>query len=69
VNAQTRELLDWLEREPRTYAEAVETWRTACPRLSIWEDAIADGLIEVVRNDSGSTVAVTPSGRAALEQA
>jgi len=24
----------------------METWCTSCPRLSIWEDACIDGLIE-----------------------
>lgn len=24
----------------------MEAWRTHCPRLSIWEDACIDGLIE-----------------------
>ena len=66
MNAQTRELLLWLEREPRTYRETVETWRTSCPRLSVWEDAIDDRLVEVVRTGSGSAVVVTARGRAAL---
>ena len=66
VNAQTRELLLWLEREPRTYRDTVETWRTSCPRLSIWEDAVDDRLVEVVRTGSGSAVVVSALGRAAL---
>ena len=69
VNAQTRELLLWLEREPRTYTETVEVWRTSCPRLSIWEDALADALVEVVRNGSVPGVIVTNLGRAALANA
>jgi hypothetical protein len=24
----------------------MEVWRTSCPRLSIWEDAYTDGLID-----------------------
>jgi hypothetical protein len=24
----------------------MEAWRTSCPRLSIWEDACLDGLID-----------------------
>ena len=66
MNAQTRELLLWLEREPRTYSEAVEVWRTSCPRLSVWEDAIADRLIEVVPTRSSAGVVVTTLGRTAL---
>jgi hypothetical protein len=69
VNAQTRELLLWLEREPRTYSEAVDVWRTSCPRSSVWEDALADRLIEVVREASGTGVVVTARGHAALADA
>jgi len=69
MNAQTRELLLWLERQPRTYAETVEVWRTSCPRLSIWEDALAEGLVHVVRNGSAPGVRVTDAGRTALVDA
>ena len=69
MNAQTRELLLWLERSPRTYTETVEVWRTSCPRLSIWEDALAEGLVHVVRNGSAPGVRVTEAGRAALASA
>jgi hypothetical protein len=40
------QLLEWLLSHPRTYAETMDAWRTSCPRLSIWEDACIDGLIE-----------------------
>jgi len=43
----TRDLLSWIARTPRTYGETMEVWRTSCPRLSIWEDAIGDGLVRV----------------------
>jgi hypothetical protein len=29
----------WLAAEPRTYGEALEAWRTSCPRLTVWEEA------------------------------
>ena len=69
MNAQTRELLLWLEREPRSYAETIEVWKTTCPRLSLWEDALEDGLVEVVRGGSESSVVVTAHGRAAIATA
>ena len=69
MSAQTRELLLWLEREPRTYAETIEVWRTSCPRLSLWEDALEDGLVEVVRGGSESSVVVTAHGRAVIAAA
>jgi hypothetical protein len=33
------DFVEWVAREPRVYAEVVATWRTSCPRLTIWEDA------------------------------
>jgi hypothetical protein len=45
-HALTIQLLQWIADQPRPYAEAMETWRTSCPRLSIWEDALAAGLID-----------------------
>jgi hypothetical protein len=60
------ELLSWISRRPRTYSEAIEVWQTHCPRHSLWEDAVADGLLRVVRNGSQSQVALTPRGEAAL---
>ena len=43
----TRDLLAWIVAAPRTYRETMEVWRTSCPRLSIWEDAVGDGLVRV----------------------
>jgi hypothetical protein len=68
-SAETIELLSWISRQPRTYPEAIDVWRTSCPQHSIWEDALRDGLIEVVRNGAESQVAVTPGGAAALDAA
>ena len=49
MNAVTdlkRQLLEWIGERPREYAEVMEAWRTSCPRLSIWEDACAEDLID-----------------------
>ena len=35
----------WLAAEPRAYAEALEVWRTNCPRLTVWEEAHERGLV------------------------
>ena len=65
-----RQLTAWVEARPRTYAEAVDAWRTSCPRLSIWEDALSAGLIEVTSvagaGLQGAAVRVTPQGAALL---
>jgi hypothetical protein len=66
VTAETRQLLAWIAEEPRTYPEAIDVWRTACPQHSVWEDALADRLVEVVRNGPQAHVVVTSRGRAAL---
>jgi hypothetical protein len=47
VAAQTLQLLAWIAERPRTYPETIETWKTSCPQLTVWEDALADGLVRV----------------------
>jgi hypothetical protein len=42
------DLLEWLAPDPRPYAEVMEAWRTSCPRLTVWEDAIDAGLVNRV---------------------
>jgi hypothetical protein len=39
------DLVAWIAREPRPYAEVLEAWRTSCPRLPVWEDAVDRGLV------------------------
>jgi hypothetical protein len=41
----TCQMLEWIAKRPRAYAEVMDVWRTSCPRLSIWEDACDAGLI------------------------
>ena len=60
------ELLDWISLSRRTYSETLEAWKTHCPRLSAWEDALSAELIEVRRNGDGeSLVVLTPAGTSA----
>jgi hypothetical protein len=63
------EFLAWVSRRPRTYAEAMEAWRSTCPRLTVWEDALLAGLIQVESGDGREEpeVTLTPRGRALLE--
>lgn len=65
----THELLAWLATRPRGYAETMEAWGTHCPRLAVWEDAVAAGLVEVVRNGGAPAAQLTSRGRAALDGA
>ena len=56
------DLLEWLERTPRTHAEVIDGWRTSCPRLPVWEDATDKGYVA----RRGRFVEVTTEGRAFL---
>jgi hypothetical protein len=64
----TLELLTWIASRPRTYDEAMDAWRSNCPRHAVWEDACIDGLVEVVRNGDArpSSVVLTALGRTLL---
>jgi hypothetical protein len=63
----TRDLLAWLVERPRTYDEAIDAWKTSCPHLSVWDDALIDGLVRVVRQPgSQALVTLTPAGEALL---
>ena len=69
VSLLTREFLTWLASRRRTYAEAMDAWRSTCPRHTVWEDAFADGLI-LIEGDGAlpqSAVTLTPRGRAVLD--
>ncbi len=66
VGALMLDLVEWLQRRPRSYAEAMEAWRTSCPRLTVWEDAMEQGLIACVAQGSELRVVATPHGRERL---
>ncbi len=59
ASAEVLELLAWVARGPRSYAEAMAVWQTSCPRHSVWEDACGDGLIQV-HTGSGTTMEGVP---------
>jgi hypothetical protein len=64
------QFLAWVAARPRTYAETMAAWRTSCPRLAIWEDATAEGLVEVASGGAPSQgqagVVLTAEGEARL---
>jgi hypothetical protein len=70
VNLLMLEFLDWISTRPRTYAETMDAWQSHCPRQTIWEDAIIDGLIQLKREDTihDPEVTLTPRGRAILSR-
>ena len=64
------DLLEWLAIKPRPYSEAMEVWRTSCPRLTIWEDAVDLGYVVRRHDDTAAppTVFLTADGRRALDR-
>lgn len=61
------DLVEWVAREPRTHAEVMNAWRTSCPRLTVWEDAVDRGLVARKSAAEGAIVVVTERGRKFLD--
>lgn len=61
------QFLAWVHARPRAYADTMEAWRTTCPRISVWEDALAEGLVRVDGDGAAAqgeaTVRLTEAGR------
>ena len=67
----TLQFLAWIGEAPRAYGEVMDAWRTSCPRLSIWEDALQGGLVAVEPGRCAMrerVVSLTERGRAALQR-
>lgn len=62
------DLLEWIAKAPRGYRETMEAWRTSCPRLAVWEEALDRGFVVRERAADGARVAVTNDGAAFLAQ-
>jgi hypothetical protein len=70
ADALTDQFLGWIADGGRSYGEVMDAWRTSCPRLSIWEDALGDGLVRI-ENGAGrpreqARVTITERGLARL---
>ena len=62
------DLVSWVAERPRPYVEVMNTWRTSCPRLTIWEDVVDAGLVTVgYDTESARFVSVTERGRQFLD--
>jgi hypothetical protein len=62
------DLVEWVAREPRLYSDVIETWRTSCPRLTIWEDAVDRGYVARRQTVGGLRVTVTKGGEKFLRE-
>ena len=58
------DFLEWVGRAPRSRADVMESWKTSCPRLPVWEEATDNGYVA----RAGSKVVLTDRGRAFLAQ-
>ena len=54
----------WITERPRTYSETIDAWKSSCPRLTVWEDAVSDRLVRVERG----RVRLTGAGTELLAQ-
>lgn len=69
-DALVLDLVEWVAREPRTYSELMEAWRTSCPRLTVWEDSVDRGyLVRRPQNGREAMIETTPAGLRLLEDA
>ena len=62
--ALTTQLLEWIAAAPRSYDDALQAWRSSCPRHTIWEDALESGLVAC---DDAGRLSLTGSGRSRLD--
>jgi D-3-phosphoglycerate dehydrogenase len=62
------DLVSWIAKGPREYTEVMEAWRTSCPRLPVWEEANARGLVTRELAGGVAMVRVTEVGRAFAER-
>jgi hypothetical protein len=62
------QFLSWVADRPRSYADTMDAWRTSCPRLSVWEDAVITDLVRL-EGEGGRAVKLTERGAAVLRQA
>jgi hypothetical protein len=61
------DLVEWIARQPRPYADVMEVWRTSCPRFPIWEDVVDLRFVARVKEEGrGEVIHVTPVGQAFL---
>lgn len=61
------DLCEWVAKQPQLYTDVMEAWRTSCPRLTVWEDAVERGVVQRVRRDDEWIVELTEAGRAFLK--
>ncbi len=61
------DLVAFVAKQPRAYDEVIDAWRTSCPRLTVWEDAIDRGLITRRRAEDKTLIVQATSAGADCE--
>ena len=59
------QFLQWVADRPRSREDVMDAWRSTCPRQSVWEDTVIDGLVEF--EPGTRNVILTALGSAVLE--
>jgi D-3-phosphoglycerate dehydrogenase / 2-oxoglutarate reductase len=63
------DMLEWIGPASRPYDEVLEAWRTSCPRLPVWEEAVDRGLVVRRRTRGGGlSVSLSDAGAAHLRR-
>jgi hypothetical protein len=62
------DFVEWVATAPRPYAEAMDAWRTSCPRLTVFEDAVDRGLVSRKTAQGRTTIVATPRGLTFLRE-
>ncbi|MGE0766813.1 MAG: hypothetical protein AB7L90_10140 [Hyphomicrobiaceae bacterium] len=63
------DLVEWVAKQPRAYADVMDAWRTSCPRLTVWEDAVDRGWVRRELDPGrGLLVIATPEGKQILTE-
>jgi hypothetical protein len=66
IDALLLDMLEWIGPSSRPYDEALEAWRTSCPRLPVWEEAVDRGFVVRTRGSRGACVSLSSAGAAHL---
>ena len=63
------DLVEWIAAGPRPVDAVMDAWRTSCPRLPVWEDAVDNGyIVRRYVEGQGTMVSVSAAGRAFLRR-
>lgn len=68
VQVLVLDLLEWLTGHDRSYEETMDSWRTSCPKLQVWEEAVDRGFVAIEKGHGASGVQVTSDGLAFLRE-